>query len=550
MRFFLLMLMLIQPVSALASDGALPTVYGTPRIDNGRMLFRLGDQGVCDQLREGDWDLAQYSAEIVFADPILPHENSEFHLLDGNARWHGIFASIQLPEDMLCKTRYDVETGRVTIHNFRPQRPPAFPGAEGFGKYTRGGRGGRVYAVTHLGDAGPGTFREACEAEGPRTVLFHVSGTIALESPLKIRHPYITIAGQSAPGDGICIKDHQVSFSTDEIIVRFIRFRPGADKGREHDGFGGEGSHIIVDHCSVSWSVDEALSINTSANITVQWCIVSESLYDSIHKKGKHGYGGLWGGPGGSFHHNILAHHSSRNPRASGNAKSGLLDFRNNVIYNWGFNSAYGGELWPRNWIGNFYKYGPATGESVRNRIFLQKDPRGRMYAAENLVWGFPDISSDNWNGGIHFSPDGEATEATLRVNEPYTVAPVFTHTAEEAFETALRHAGCSHVRDAVDKRIIEEIRGGTAQFGRSYGGGGKGIIDSPSDVGGWPALHSTTAPRDTDGDGMPDAWEAARGLNPNDPQDGSLDRNGDGYTNLEEYLNGLVINTFPQHLL
>ncbi|NUM56129.1 MAG: pectate lyase [Candidatus Hydrogenedentes bacterium] len=430
----------------------------------------------------------------------------------------------------------------LVLSEFRPSRPPAFPGAQGFGMYTIGGRGGRVIEVTNLNDHGPGSLRAACEAKGPRTVVFRVSGTIPLESELKIREPFITIAGQTAPGDGICIKNYQVSFDTQHFICRYMRFRPGDEMKKEQDAFGGEGDHIIIDHCSASWAVDETLSINKASNLTVQWCMVTESLTKSVHKKGAHGYGGLWGGPGGSWHHNILAHHTSRNPRASGNEESGLMDFRNNVIYNWGFNSAYGGELWPRNWINNYYKYGPATREDVRDRIFLQKDPRGRMYADGNFVWGFPEITVNNWAGGIDFAPDGDATEQTLRAFQPYVVAPVNeTHSAKAAYELVLMGAGCSVARDAVDARIVEEIRTGTARFGETYAGGGKGIIDSQATVGGWPELRSTELPADTDHDGMPDDWEAARRLNPNDAADGALDRDGDGYTNLEEYLDALV---------
>ena len=266
---------------------------------------------------------------------------------------------------------------------------------------------------------------------------------------------------------------------------------------------------------------------------------MSESLARSLHHKGDHGYGGLWGGPGGSWHHNILAHHTSRNPRASGNRESGLLDYRNNVVFNWGFNSAYGGELWPRNWINNYYKYGPATSPNVRRRIFEQKDPRGKMYCSGNFVWGYPEITADNWKGGVDFAKDGEATEATLRVNQPFLVAPVETQSAEKAFDLVLDSAGCSLARDSVDQRVINEIRTGKTTYGARYGGGGKGIIDSQKEVGGWPGLVSKPAPVDTDHDGMPDEWERNHGLNPNDPADSARD-SGDGYTNLEKYLNSL----------
>ncbi|GMV91538.1 MAG: hypothetical protein AMXMBFR82_13160 [Candidatus Hydrogenedentota bacterium] len=479
---------------------------------------------------------------VLFDGRIAPHENTSVALFASDTgSIGGSFDNVVLPDDWLCDIDYVTSPPNVVLSNFRPARAPAFPGAEGFGKYTVGGRGGKVIEVTNLNDDGPGSLRAACEAEGPRTVVFRVSGTIPLESELEIENPYITIAGQTAPGDGICIKNYQVKFRTNHVIMRYLRFRPGDEAGVEQDAFSGEGDHIIIDHCSVSWGVDETLSINKASNLTVQWCMVTESLTNSIHKKGAHGYGGLWGGPGGSFHHNILAHHTSRNPRASGNRDSGLLDFRNNVIYNWGFNSAYGGELWPRNWINNYYKSGPATSENVRDRIFLQKHPRGKMYADGNFVHGFPEISADNWAGGIDFAEDGEASEETLRVRDAYTVAPVTTHPAAEAFSLVLDQAGASLRRDMVDTRIVEEIRTGTARFGETYKGGGKGIIDSQSAVGGWPELRSEPAPSDADHDGLPDSWETSNGLDPANPDDGSADRNNDGYTNLEEYLNGLI---------
>ena len=485
--------------------------------------------------------------EVRFTGRIQPHEASVFSFIGpGVESLEGTFDRVILPDGWLGDVSYDAQARSVTLRNLRPSHAPAFPGVEGFGKYTVGGRGGKVIEVTNLHDAGPGSFRAAVSAKGPRTVVFRVSGTIALESELKIREPYLTIAGQTAPGDGICIKNYQVNFDTSQVIMRYLRFRPGDEKGKEQDAFGGAGNQIVVDHCSASWGVDETFSINKAANLTVQWCLVSESLYHSLHKKGNHGYGGLWGGPGGSWHHNILAHHSSRNPRASGNVDSGLMDYRNNVIYNWGFNSAYGGELWPRNWINNYYKSGPATDDKVRGRIFLQKDPRGKMFAVGNFVAGFRAISADNWNGGINFAPDGEATEKTLRVDRPFVVAPVTTQSAEVAYGLVLAQAGASLVRDAVDRRVVEEIRTGTATFGASYKGGGKGIIDSQKDVGGWPELRSLPAPVDTDHDGVPDVWEQAHGLNPQDPADGPRSTTPGGYSNLERYLNSLVLISEP----
>ena len=483
--------------------------------------------------------------EVRFTGRIQPHEASVFSLIGpGVDPLEGKFDRVILPDGWLGDVSYDAEARSVTLRNLRPSPAPAFPGVEGFGKYTVGGRGGKVIEVTNLNGAGPGSFRAAVSAKGPRTIVFRVSGTIALESELKIREPYVTIAGQTAPGHGICIKNYQVNFDTSQVIMRYRRFRPGDEKGKEQDAFGGAGNQIVVDHCSASWGVDETFSINKAANLTVQWCLVSESLYHSIHKKGNHGYGGLWGGPGGSWHHNILAHHSSWNPRASGNVDSGLMDCRNNVIYNWGFNSAYGGELWPRNWINNYYKSGAATDDEVRGRIFLQKDPRGKMFAAGNFVAGFPAISADNWNGGINFAPDGETTEKTLCVDRPFVVAPVTTQSAEVAYGLVLAQAGASRARDAEDRRVVEEIRTGTATFGASYKGGGKGIIDLQKDVGGWPELRSLPALVDTDHDGLPDVWEQAHGLNPQDPADGPRATTPGGYTNLERYLNSLALTS------
>ena len=508
---------------------------------SGKPTIQVAHDHVINPITSGRWELSGI-LEIEFVGRIDPHENSTLTVMGpGLEGLRGEFEEVRFPGEWRYELSYDYSHGTLTLKNLRPNRAPAFPRAEGFGKYALGGRGGRVYEVTHLGDSGPGSLREACEAEGPRVVIFRVSGTIALESELRIEHPYITIAGQTAPGDGICVKNYQVRLDTDHLIIRYMRFRPGDEKGIEQDGFGGDGDHIIIDHCSVSWGTDETLSINKASNMTVQWCLVSESLFNSLHKKGNHGYGGLWGGPGGSFHHNVLAHHSSRNPRASGNQDSGLLDFRNNVVYNWGFNSAYGGELWPRNWVNNYYKPGPATRDGVRRRIFIQKDPRGKMFAAGNFMVGFPEVTADNWAKGIDYSPDGQAAEATLRVNQEFCAAPVATQFAEAAYASVLPGVGASRRRDAVDARIIEEIRTATARYGTSFDGGGNGIIDSQSEVGGWPKLKSEPAPADGDHDGMPDQWERDHQLDPHHSQDGPEDGDGDGYTNLDDYLNYLA---------
>lgn len=436
----------------------------------------------------------------------------------------------------------------------------AFPTAEGYGKYTRGGRGGAVYEVTNLNDHGPGSLREAIEAEGPRTVVFRVSGTIDLERPLTIRHPYITIAGQTAPGDGICLKRHPLNIGADEVIIRYIRVRLGDETGHDTDAISGRGhKNIILDHVSASWSIDETLSIYMCENVTIQWCMITESLFGSNHVKGTHGFGGIWGNNYSTYHHNLIAHHSSRNPRfASG---GGFNDYRNNVLYNWGYNSCYGGEKLVKgqphgsfdiNMVGNYYKPGPATQSGkVSYRIASPsnrgEEDYGSWYVEGNVVEGYPEVTTNNWAGGVQTS---EEMLAKVRRHEPWPAMPIREESPADAYEAVLSHAGASlPVRDAVDSRIIEEVRGGYATYeGKTYKEQKRqpelskksGIIDSPNDVGGWPVLNSLPAPADSDHDGMPDEWEKAQKLNPNDPDDRNL-TDKDGWTNLERYLNGLV---------
>jgi pectate lyase len=436
----------------------------------------------------------------------------------------------------------------------------AFPTAEGYGKYAKGGRGGAVYEVTNLDDSGPGSLRAAIEASGPRTVVFRVSGTIELESPLKIKNPYITIAGQTAPGDGICLRKNQLSIDADHVIIRYLRVRLGDESGGDYDVVSSRYTkHIILDHISASWSVDECVSIYHCDSITVQWCMVTESMSKSNHIKGSHGFGGIWGSNHGSYHHNLLAHHSSRNPRmASG---SGYTDHRNNVIYNWGYQSLYGGERQQQgnekfnfsefNVVANYYKPGPATelGEvsyRIANPGFRNiTDDYGKWYIAENVVEGHAGVNENNWNGGVQT----EISFNKIKLEKPWAAMPINEQTAEEAYEMVLEKAGAIlPERDAVDSRIIEEVRGGYATYeGNSYKKEHRvadpskkcGIIDTQEDVGGWPVLASQSAPQDTDHDGMPDEWERMNGLDPDDP--GDRNQTGEnGYTMLEIYLNNL----------
>jgi hypothetical protein len=418
---------------------------------------------------------------------------------------------------------------------------PAFPGAEGYGSPAKGGRGGRVIEVTNLEDSGPGSLREACDANEPRIVVFRTAGNIELKKAIRINRPYITIAGQTAPGDGICLKDYPLDIRTHDVVIRFIRVRPGDTARKEMDGIWGTFSdRVILDHVSSSWSIDETISFTRGGpSLTVQYCISSESLYKSVHSKGNHGYGGIFAADNGTYHHNLLAHHTSRNPRF---AKSITTDYRNNVLYNWGFNSAYGGDEGNFNIINNYYKAGPATREGVRNRMVApdtrpNSDLTGKWYVTGNYVDGFQEVTADNWKGGVQ--PRRLPLE-TYRSDKEFAAPAIRMQSAKEAYETVLRTAGCVlPKRDTLDARVMEEVRTGTAKYGKSFDGGGNGIIDSQTDVGGWPELASGPVAVDSDHDGMPDEWEKKYGLNQNDPSDGAKDKDGDEYTNVEEYLNG-----------
>ena len=436
----------------------------------------------------------------------------------------------------------------------------AFPTAEGFGKYTKGGRGGVVYEVTNLNDSGEGSLRAAVEAKGPRTVIFKISGNIELESPIEIANPYITVAGQTAPGEGVCLKNHPLIIDANHVIVRYIRVRPGDISGQDYDAISSRyRKHIILDHISASWSIDECMSIYHCDSITVQWCLVSESLYGSNHIKGSHGFGGIWGSNYSTYHHNLLAHHSSRNPRmASG---SGYTDFRNNVVYNWGYNSCYGGEKQQPgnekfnhsvfNIISNYYKPGPATlpGEvsyRIANPSFRNDtDDFGKWYIAENVIEGETDVSNDNWNGGVQ----AEISFEKIKLEIPWPSIPILQHGAEESYQAVLDNVGAIlPQRDVIDTRIIKEVRGGYATFeGLRYKKEHQvadsikicGIIDTQNDVGGWPVLNSAPAPKDSDHDGLPDYWEDKNNMDKDNPDDRNTIAS-DGYTMLEEYINSL----------
>lgn len=478
------------------------------------------------------------------------------------------------------------------------QQREAFPGAEGYGRYTTGGRGGAVYHVTNLNDSGEGSFRWACDQKGPRTIVFDVDGTIHLKSEIKLRNGNVTIAGQTAPGDGVCIAEYPFTISADNVIIRFMRFRPGNKNITEEmansgacDGWDGLGAidqkDIIVDHCSVSWSIDECLSFVGCSRTTVQWCIVSQSLVKG-HSKLSHGYGGNWGGRKASYHHNLLAHHTSRAPRLGPRPTTQLkeqMDMRNNVIYNYSGEGCYGGEGMKVNIVNNVYIPGPGNkywsgsnsnkfkrlaAVGVRNNKYVTDYPAyapalhlvGKYYVDGNYHFSDQNVTKDNWTDGIYsqitWSDWDDLANTTakqaemkkeIKAETPIEYVYTTTHGTTEAYANVINYAGASLSRDELDKTIATEARTKTSRTASpaSTGSGlDKGFINTQTDVkgltggDGWPKLNAGTAKTDTDGDGIPDEWEKANGLNPNDSTDGAK-ITADGYSNLEHYINSLV---------
>ncbi|MFB3905951.1 MAG: pectate lyase [Acidobacteriota bacterium] len=421
-----------------------------------------------------------------------------------------------------------------------PNEPiAAFPGAEGFGAKTPGGRGGKILLVTNLDDSGPGSLRAACETSGPRIVVFRVGGLITLRSPLIISEPYITIAGQTAPGDGICLRNDNFRIVTHDVIVRFLRCRLGDLTRLETDTISiSHGSrNVILDHCSASWSIDETLSPSGDVdNITVQWCLIAESLSKSYHHKGAHGYGSLLRSTGRvSLHHNLWAHHTARNPRLGDNffkPPFPTFDVRNNVMYNYGqiCTGLTDGTI-KVNYVANYIKPGPSSRREAAP-ITLSKDANEatQYYLEANFVEGRPEFGADPSKFFSLLERDGK--KAVTIVSAPFPVEPVKTTRAAEAYKAILESVGAVvPVRDAVDQRIIQDVKNGTGR-----------LINSQHEVGDWPDYRGGQAPEDTDGDGMPDDWEKARKLNPKDPSDGPiLAEKSAGYTNVEVYLNELA---------
>lgn len=507
---------------------------------------------------------------------------------------------------------------------FAQSEIPAFPGAEGFGKYTVGGRGGKVVTVTTLqdytSDQTPieGSLRwalnqyvstdsayqtYASKVDGsdslvqkpitvyePLTIVFNVAGNIQLLEDLKVKRDYLTIAGQTAPGDGICITGHSMLFNgatggemfhwgprRRQLIVRYIRFRPNIPDatyvtyGTDIENY----ENVIFDHCTMTWANEECLAIYDTKNTTVQWCLVAEGLYSANHTKGNRSYCGVWGGQFASYHHNLVAHNAGRNIRFDGaraHDTIAVIDFRNNVVYNWGSTSSgYGLEVEIKtpetrnelNMVNNYYKQGPATStgrtvkksEKAHRLVIVDQDSaswnagyHSQHYVTGNYITNFPTVTADNWNYGVQFSKVPYTNDSTLANTqfralyyspEVADIQPDVMETAEEAYQAVLYGVGATiPQRDMQDARIVSETFAGTASGSGKYGAN-KGIIDNPDTVGGWPVLSGTPY-IDTDGDGIPDDWETANQLNPNLQSDGAL-ITASGYSNLELYLNSMT---------
>lgn len=421
----------------------------------------------------------------------------------------------------------------------------AFPGAEGFGRFARGGRGGDVYHVTNLNDDGPGSLRNGIRtAHGPRTIVFGVSGTIELKHPLRVEKSFLTIAGQSAPGDGICLKDHTFNIRrASHIIVRYLRIRLGDKNKPPHQGDDAmttdDIDNVIFDHLTVSWGIDSNHDLRRGKNVTLQWSIYAEALNHSLHEKGAHAMLASFRDLTGdiSIHHNLFASSRERHPTLGSGEKTlpgVIIDFRNNVVYNLSGATNLGDAH--INFINNDYRRGPNTPPGNQPLAAKIGSPdKLKAFLSGNIFEGNPAFTRDNylaitfdrWSKGGYL----RTSLAQIKVDQAFDVdgARPQTDPAQVAFDRVLDTAGASHSRDAADQRVVQGVRNRTNR-----------LIDSQDQVGGWPTLKAAPAPLDTDGDGMPDAWERQHGLNPHDPTDGNADSTGDGFTNLEKYLNGL----------
>jgi hypothetical protein len=480
-------------------------------------------------------------------------------------------------------------------YDLRQAKIPSFPGAEGGGMFSFGGRGGKVITVTNLNDDGPGSLRWACEQGGARIVVFNVSGVIRIKTPIIVRAPYITIAGQTAPGDGVCVAGESFWVNTHDVVVRYMRFRRGeTNVNRRDDSFGGNPvGNIMIDHCSCEWGLDENISFyrhmfnlgdgkpdrkEATVNVTIQNTISAKAL-DTYN----HAFGSTIGGENASFMRNLWADNSGRNPSIGW---GGVFNFVNNVVYNWVHRTADGGEFSTMsNFVNNYYKPGPLTetDKPVGHRIIKSESRSnkmlpyrvfGRVYATGNIVEGNDAVTQDNWNGGIQIEDDTDQIpaeeKALMRSDEPFQMPYINIMNANDAYNYVLNNVGATiPKRDLVDQRVIDEVRTGSAYYVKKlpknnpYGDVTglspksqdeeglfkyrklsddsymKGIITDPRQMGGYPEYKGKPY-KDSDGDGMPDEWEIANGLNPHDASDANADCTGDGYTNIEKYINGI----------
>lgn len=547
------------------------------------------------------------SAVVAFLSPLVAHAQYPVITAEAQAKINALTKQWTEHSDSAWKVAFPVvvkeaEQGRPYVpwafrpYDLRQAKIPAFPGAEGGGMYTFGGRGGKVLVVTNLNDDGVGSFRWACEQGGARIVVFNVSGVIRLKTPIIVRAPYITIAGQTAPGDGVCITGQSFQVNTHDIIVRHMRFRRGnTDSWYREDSFGGNPvGNIMIDHCSCEWGLDENISFyrhmftlgdkfgerkEPTVNVTIQNTISAKAL-DTYN----HAFGSTIGGENASFMRNLWADNSGRNPSIGW---GGVFNFINNVVYNWVHRTADGGEYSTMdNFVNNYYKPGPLTlkdspvghriikSESRSDNLFPFKQ-YGRVYAIGNIVEGYPNITKNNWDGGIQTSDekDGKLTStelALMKSNEPFVMPHLTILPADSTFNHVMNNVGATFpTRDIIDQRVINEVETGNVYvakkldkkhpYGDTWGLAQKsqnaeglfkyrrldndsykyGIITDPSQMGGLPKYKGKPR-KDSDGDGMPDDWEIANGLNPNDPSDADGDINGDGYTNIEKYINGI----------
>ena len=485
-------------------------------------------------------------------------------------------------------------------YDLRQAKIPAFPGAEGGGMYSFGGRGGKVLTVNNLNDSGPGSFRWACEQGGARIVVFNVSGIIWLQSPVNVRAPYITIAGQTAPGEGVTIAGETFNIDTHDVIVRHMRFRRGKTSvWSRDDSFGGNPvGNIMIDHCSCEWGLDENISFyrhmldlkdgkerqkTPTVNVTIQNTISAKAL-----DNWNHSFGSTIGGENTTFMRNLWASNTGRNPSIGW---GGVFNFINNVVFNWLDRTADGGDFTMMcNFINNYYKPGPVTPKdsTISHRIVCPEGRSanmlpwrqfGRVYATGNIVEGNPEVTRDNWAGGIQLiDKDGhQGTQEELsmmRSYEPFEMAPLHIMGSDQVFNWVMQNVGATiPCRDIVDEHIINEVRTGEPFYIKGYEQKVKdhpfgdmwglhpdsqneqglfryrhlpndsyklGIITDPRQMGGYPEYKPWQPYQDTDLDGMPDEWERQNGLNPDDPSDANGDINGDGYTNIEKYINAI----------